>query len=359
MKKTFFTIITMIFFMGLSVITFAQNLPRTLTNNEIANIIAKSKEANESNGVIDPNLIYPGQPLTFLFEDGTMVEYRVEKGDNQWGVVKRVLADSQKYGDVINYTEPPLVTSVPPTESTSTIQETTNWNRLLALLVLLAAMMVLMMMVLMFDSYQRRKNHYVNPATAGPAFRQGGIQYDSENEHENVSREFQRQYSEPMTNIRRCLISTVGEKQVPVKFADNTTQDLRLRNEPGYEGRAANGQLRYILGACANGFDLQKHMTPLHLSIIYLSEVPVPEGVVTETANQSTGQRSIVESQSVVDAENIESIASIAAEMPNGGKIQMEYGSFKLVVELNNSPNIITSELPMNGAKKEEAGQDS
>jgi hypothetical protein len=365
MRKTFFAIITMIFFMGLSVTTVAQNLPRTLSDNEIANIIAKSKEVNEQNGIINPDLIYPDQPLTFLFQDGTMVEYRVEEGDNQWSIVKRVLSDTEKYGEIINYGPQ---TTTAQSQSTGTQPGTVGSNDALSdfipfiIFLILALLLLLGLLFLILRRNSANTDSYKNPATAGAPFHENGIVYESENEHRDVSRAFQNQYHEPVTNIRRCLISTVGNSRVPVKFADNTTQDLRLRNERGYEGRAANGQLRYILGECANGFALQNHMTPPHLSIVYLSDVPVPE--IDKEVGLPTTQQGVVGSQIFdFDAEIVESIASIAAEMhKNGGKLSLELVGLKLMVEVNAPPSVTTSVTSaLNGltGKKEEVSQAS
>jgi hypothetical protein len=71
----------------------AQKTSLVPTNEEISNIINMSAEANKLQaGIKDPNLIQPGQVLTFTFEDGTSHQIGVEKGDNQWGIVKNKIS---------------------------------------------------------------------------------------------------------------------------------------------------------------------------------------------------------------------------------------------------------------------------
>jgi hypothetical protein len=295
------------------------------TNAEIATIVAMSKEANMANGVLNPDLIQPGQNITFLFQDGTTGTIVVSAGESQWSIIRNKLADMQiKHGDVVPYVEPakPVQPEVLPKKAEVVtppiVQESSIdwlfWLTMTALALIVAGVIMLI-----------KRLQYKNPATAGPAFRAEGIRYGQENEHQALEQEFRRQYgpNARIENVRRCTLTTPGFTRRRVRFANGTTQMLMLRKERGYEANV-DGVIRYIIGDCANGFgSASRHMTGEGLIVEYMENVPQPQPENHDATNTGT---EVTVSQPQLDAlvkvtDNIK--GGLAEFSKNGGKINL------------------------------------
>ncbi len=151
-----------------------------ISNQEVASIIAMSKDANKNNGVVDPNKIYIGQNLTFLFKDGYTGNIVVEKNDNQWKILKGKLAPLViQHGDVVPFIDNagvPEKNEVKPDVVPTPVVETAWYyteGGLAAMvigLILLIALLVLLKRSSIKDYFaERRQSNFAtdNPMVAG------------------------------------------------------------------------------------------------------------------------------------------------------------------------------------------------
>jgi plastocyanin len=239
MKKTaIFAIIIALF----SVVSFA------MTPTEIANLINKSKEANEMNGVFEPDKIYPGQILTFLFEDGTTATVTVEPGDSQWKIVEeKITGLSNQHGPVVDYTTPidsvqsPFSPSVPESEPRG------RFTWLWWLLLLPLAVWLLWKLL----NYKPAKTG--DPTQGGEPIVQGGVSDDRARDH--MQTVVERQFG-PGIQVREIVKGRLSGKNMAVFYRGELEPQKRtFTNVPAYRGVAnINGtdQFVYFLQGCGN-----------------------------------------------------------------------------------------------------------
>jgi len=92
-----------------------------LSNTEIANIINMSKQANQANGIFNPDKIAVGQKLTFLFANGEEKTVTAEKGDFQWKILQNKIAKLiVQNGNVVSYPTDPIA-QTPQVNQTPTL----------------------------------------------------------------------------------------------------------------------------------------------------------------------------------------------------------------------------------------------
>lgn len=225
------------------------------TNNEIFNIIQMSREANLENGVLDPNRIWPGDYLTFLFEDGSMHVIVVELGDNQWTIVRDKLVDMEEvHGEVIPWQEDTVINFVDPKPEVGPFQrEDFPWYMWIIL--------VLLALLVLFILFSRRILNDKDPATAGPPQVSGGV--NDQGAHARMSELARSRFpgsSLEIRNIRRGILSGKAD----VHYADGKVRRLRLNQEPGYAGEInVDGQETtiYFLQGCGNDARAGNYMT--------------------------------------------------------------------------------------------------
>ncbi len=302
-----------------------------ISNTEVANIIKLSKQVNVANGVLNPNLIQPGQILTFMFQDGKTETITVSAGNTQWGIVSTKLADMQSvHGKVVNYVEPQPVSIKPePKKSEAVVVQKSSanfWGLLLAGIVGLGVLLFFLL----------KRSQYKDPVTAGPAHRNGGIPYGAPNVHEIATGVFRSHYGNQnslVENVRKCLISTPGTERRPVRFSNNTVQKMMLRKERGYEA-SVDGERRYILGGCANAFGLPgQHMTGEGLLIEYLENVEAPVSASTPNGTTLTANQEQLTALVQITNNLNQTMAALTA---NGGKLTLKAGEgFCLNIEVN------------------------
>jgi len=141
-------------------------------DTEIMQMIERSKDFNP--GVSNPDRIYPGQVLTFLFEDGSEESIVVEEGDSQWKIVGQKLGDlSMRHGAVVDYPNEDHANKLqfdvpdPITDSINPFW----WLALMLLAVILFAA------IFKFFEYGKKSSNE-NPVTAGPPQIEGGVKDD-------------------------------------------------------------------------------------------------------------------------------------------------------------------------------------
>ena len=252
MKKVILTVLLLV----CTSLAFSQ-----MTNTEIMKMISRSKEANLKEGVTNPNLILPGQTLTFLFEDGKEVHLTVEPGDNQWSIVKSKLIYWQSvHGPVVNYPQP-----INPPDTTHQVRpiapvvthSSVDWGVVLMWIVFCLAIAVAIVMAIIWKYYKR-----VNPVTAGPPQVPGGV--SDANARQRMQSIASTRYPGAnivIKNIRRGKLS--GKANV---FYANKKRPkkIRLNNAFAYAGEiTVNGFLEtiYFLQGCGNDARMGNYMS--------------------------------------------------------------------------------------------------
>ncbi len=219
-----------------------------------------SKEYNSSHGIKNPNEIWPGQILTFLFEDGTWNEVIVEKGDNQWKIIRKLDKLKNEHGEIISPVKDTLVPLLPqPMPIDSSITEPFHWWWSFPWGWLLLVIAVLVIGGKLFEMlYNNRRQ---NPVTAGPPQVNGGVR-DNE-AYSRMNQVAQNRFPGSqivIKNIRRGWLSGWAQ----VFYADGKTKTLKLKDVAAYAGEATiNGreQTIYFLQGCGNDARGGNYMT--------------------------------------------------------------------------------------------------
>lgn len=277
------------FFSFLMVLVMSATLAigQQMTNTEIANIIAMSQEYNRE--VVNPNLIFPGQVLTYTFGDGTTHTITVDSGDSQWTIVRDKLAKLvEEHGPVVK-SQPPVIPET-PVEPSKKGWSWWAWVIIIFLALYLLGAIVGFIMGKTTKSSKKQKD--IDPTTAGPAFVPSGVSA------ENAANHFRAlaQRSNPGANIvikdvKPGFISTPGSKTARVQFADKTHQDLSFRNVPGFQGKVSTDggktfHKEYYFGACGN--PVRSRRSFLENSGLIFSETPINFGDENQVAETET-----------------------------------------------------------------------
>jgi len=246
MKKVIFSV--MVFLLVCTSLVFSQ-----MTNTEIMNVILKSKELNYD--VTNPDLIYPGQILTFFFEDGYNYQIEVAPGDTQWEIVSEILSYQSEHGSVIDYD--PIKPQ--PKQIDSSIMEpfpwwwSFPWGWLLLALAILAIAIKLLQIL-----YKERRQ---NPVTAGTPQVNGGVRNNEAYSRMNQVAQNRFPGSQiVIKNIRRGWLSGWAQ----VFYANDKTKRLKLKDVAAYAGEVTiNGreQTIYFLQGCGNDARGGNYMT--------------------------------------------------------------------------------------------------
>jgi hypothetical protein len=252
MKKAIFSTMALLLVCA-SLSSFGQK-----TNTEIYNTIQMSKEYNSLHGIKNPNQIWPGQVLTFLFQDGSWQEVVVESGDSQWTIVQNKLDKFQKeHGQVVSpdtiIPQPILIQPITPEPLQLKWWEALSWGwLLLAIAVLVIAIKLL---EIRYNSMRQ------DPVTAGPPQVFGGVK-DNE-AYSRMNQIAQNRFPGAqivIKNIRRGWLSGWAQ----VFYASDKTKRLKLKDVASYAGEAMiNGreQTIYFLQGCGNDARQGNYMT--------------------------------------------------------------------------------------------------
>jgi len=322
------------------------------TNTEVYNIIKMSKEYNaQFNGVADPNKIWPGQVLTFLFEDGTQHQIMVENGDSQWTIVQNKLDRLEnEHGPVVNPDTVFHPQTFPNSETSEPIQfkwwETFPWGWALAAFCALVIGIKLLQML-----YSSRRQ---DPVTAGTPQVSGGVR-DS-NAHNRMQEVAQSRYPGAqieIKNIRRGWLSGLAK----VFYADGKRKKLRLKDVAAYAGETlVNGreQTIYFLQGCGNDARQGNYMTgdlefrPYVVINQDGSESPLPvetieEQPVVEAPAMNEEPKSVVNPGSETHQRKMKILEILSGEIGNSElhKVIIEEtadGSFKTQIEYKYEP---------------------
>ena len=261
-----------------------------MTNIEISNMISRSKEANLKSGVFNPNLVFPGQNLTFLFTNGIEKSILVVKGDNQWTIVRDKISKMEKQnGPVVNYPElvPPVrVTVVQPSEPELT---PFPWWSLIGLIFL--ALFIYFVYRLFSDRYRN-----IDPVNAGEPQVEGGI--TDSIAHNRMSELAAQQFPGAtliIKNIRRGLLSGPAD----IFYAGSEKpKKINLKDVHAYAGEiSVNGHIQtiYFLQGCGNDARMGNLMSGEGLTFIpdviinedgSVTQILTPAPVVIESTEE-------------------------------------------------------------------------
>lgn len=230
----------------------AQIKHQSLPNSEIAKIINKSKQANEHNGIFDPNKIYPGQDLTFLFNDGFSTTLTVLHGDSQWGILKTRINELTKiHGSVVDYGSQPVKPTATYHYPTPLRYDNPFWYyqlppwviTLFILLVILTFFGVIWMML-----FRRRSpNAYLNDHRAyahqialvnqmsQAGISNAGLTIGDMSMYVNASKQSNQPSVTNITNIYKTIV-----RRTPEQVISKTKDDAKKEVAPVAETKAAD-----------------------------------------------------------------------------------------------------------------------
>lgn len=259
-----------------------------LSPAEIANTINKSKEANLSNGIIDPNKIQIGQTLTFLFQDGTQKIITVENGDSQWKILKsKISALINAHGPVIQFPKDQTpadaeAKKIPPPISEGALIMSPGMVLLILISLALIALFFAVRQGLKKKSDEAKKD----PVTSGPAMRRNGL--TDENAFAYTNEVANRQFNNPNLQVREVQRGMLSGNNLEVFYAGNVTPQRRtFTNQSAYRGIVnINGtdQYVYFLQGCGNDVRMGNYFTGQNIQFIADATAPVlrPQPTTTE-----------------------------------------------------------------------------
>jgi hypothetical protein len=207
-------------------------------------MISRSKEANQKNGILNPDSIYPGQVLNFLFEDGIAMALIVEPGDNQWKIVRDKLAFWQNlHGPIVDYVDPVPV-KIP--EAIEFHWYYDEWN----LFGVLAVIFFLALLLKFISMWWKERNQ--DPISAGKPQVLGGVSNTGayERMQQIVANRFPGTRME-IRNIRRGRLSGLAK----IFYADGKSKKINLKSVSAYAGEITvdnQEETIYFLQACGN-----------------------------------------------------------------------------------------------------------
>lgn len=282
MRKVFF-FFTVLF--CVTMLTFGQQM----SNQEIVNTIAMSKEYNHQ--VVDPNLIYPGEILTFAFQDRTIISAVVESGDSQWSIIKDRLAKLvNEHGPVINYPDTIQPQLQLPVNSTPAEKDFLAFLSVIPWWVCLIAVLLILWAIV--SEVKDKRN--IDPVTAGTPQVPGGV--TDQRVYQRMSDLAAQRYPGArieIKNIRRGWLSGSGK----VFYAEGKPKKINLKNVAAYAGEIlvnGNEQTIYFLQGCGNDARMGNYMfgnefvfTPDVIVNSDGSESPLPV-TKTEKPNQQS-----------------------------------------------------------------------
>lgn len=259
----------------LSVVSFTQ----TMTQQQILDVINRSKEVNQKNGVVDPNRIKTGQVLTFRFQDGTEKEIIVETGDSQWSILEDKLPSLiQKHGPVVPYSDTVAKKAESLPVSPVTTDSKGNGFPLLWVLVVIGAVCLIAYLL------HRKSNERVksDPVTSGPAMRRDGVS-DSE-AYSYASQVAARTFNSPQFTVTNVERGTLSGTNVSVYYAGKATPERKtFTNITAYRGtiqREGTQEYVYFLQGCGNDVRVGNYLTGSNIQFIpevgHVVPVPTP-----------------------------------------------------------------------------------
>ncbi len=320
----------------------------TVSNTEIARIINANREFNKNvAGVDDPNKIYVGQVLTYVFGDGTSLTVTVNSGDNQWTIVKKVLAVEKVHGPVV----PNDQVGKTPTEDENVAPMkdlTPSSNGVPWWLWAIAVAVIFVLSFLAFKAEKEKakvKNEKLtsDPVTSGTPMKRGGV---SETDAPAYAREVAaRQFNIPNLQVTNIVKGTMTGENVAVYYrGEATPQRKTFKDVAAYRGEVmVNGQPQfvYFLQGCGNDVRIGNYFAgenvtfvadPVQSETLRTANVATAGQIQTDEKSESTSDFDLVElakalTQPLSDKKN----GKVSITLPGGAKVEMEFSETMLV----------------------------
>lgn len=295
MKKVFLFSVLVIFFAGMVL----GSVRHKFNDTEIMEMIERSKGFNPE--VSNPNRIYPGQVLTFLFEDGTEKSVLVEDGDSQWTIIEqKVSAFIADHGAVIHY---PKEDNKGDEAQANVINPIMDFNPFLWFMIIMLGI-ILQFAIFKFFEYGK-KSSKENPVTAGPPQIEGGVKDDQirsviQSRYPNctiLSIEKGRLYGKgvPYYNFSRVSLKSVA----------NNVFGKSFNGEVGYQAEIINpsGQKMLVqtLAGCGNEIKMNGNFMT---GLTFIKDGEQPEVLIKEpTKSEETKTEKTNQNEVLVDTE--------------------------------------------------------
>ena len=286
---------------------------QVVTDEDIARLITKNEFLNRSKGVDNPNLIYPGQKLSYIFADSEVRDITVAYGDNQWIIVKKILNLEKEHGQATPIPPSDSVYSgsnevVPVSkESDHKSAEIPWWCWLVSIAGILA--------VIYFASKEAKKQKekvHSDPTTSGTPIREGGITDEQATAYANEVAA--RQFNLPNLQVTNIVKGTINGTNVAVFYRNEATpQRKTFANVPGYRGEVmVNGQSQflYFLQGCGNDARVGNYFAGENIE--FYPDAVQPE--VLRTANQTQQQNQTAPPTPTVTAMTAAELGTIAKQ---------------------------------------------
>ena len=285
MKKAFlFSVVAFL----LALATFGQ-----MTNGDILRMIQMSKEYNQQ--VVNPNIIFPGQTLTYQFMDGSIVSVEVESGDSQWTIVRDKISKLEiKHGPVVEPTpvvsEKPVVVEEVPSEKEGDL----SW--------LFWVFLALGLLFYAYLFYYSLSFQRIDPVTAGTPQVKGGV--DDAGAYSRMREIAENRFPGSTLYIKNIRRGTLSGKAVVFYQGQEKSKRIYLHNVSAYAGEIimvnGNEQTIYFLQGCGN--DARRGDYFLGNKLSFVSEVLI---------NQDGTERSIQGGSNVAQEEVKEPVVKV------------------------------------------------
>jgi len=225
-----------------------------MTDHEIWQIIQMSREANLTNGITNPDSIFPGQIFTFLLKDGVDTSVVVVYGDTQWEVIKKLAPAIKKHGKVVPWVESepdPIPTIATEKDDFLSFLAIISWWGWLIIAILL---FYLFFFIKYGQKENKRKAEWnLDPVSSGKPFVKDGVTDDMS--HKRMAEIIREQYPGATFQIENIYRGKMNGPAIVWYEGEKQPKERIFKDVFGYEGTSIiNGEERsiYFLQGCGN-----------------------------------------------------------------------------------------------------------
>jgi hypothetical protein len=256
-----------------------------MLNTEIMQMIWRSAEFQRESGITNPDLIFPGQTLTYSFTDGTTETITVQPGDNQWTVVRDKLGKlQQKHGPIVHLGGE-TAKSTPKEKEEKSIFQSSDFPWFFWVFIGILALVFLGWIGEKIRQSEKQKTDSsinADPTTAGSAFVPGGVSDENAVTHFKTLAERNTPKDQIVIKDKKpVFLSTPNGLIARVEYVDGTHKDLPFRNKSGFTAKVSrNGGKTFndehFFDFCGNPVYQEKSFG--EKSGLIISEIPINFG---------------------------------------------------------------------------------